>query len=803
MNELVMWMGDRKSKRATVSSSYGGPSREERARKTEMWKNMLNGTQPAPTSAPTSPPRVRKVKFASNQKSVACQVEVRKVRRDPKDTKGQAYWCCRCQGLLRGGERQALAHWVSKCMKGLSKLHPPVVPDSGRFPSVQIVGNGRQCTIATQEKLPGVYESQQLVARPPTDNDSYKITSDEPDGEFVVNYFQREPSFADDDIDWSEDDDFTVHTVGNIHQPSSPKNDKIHYLHRSLEEADQQLDILTQHLTQSFSIDPNNSLEVTGSRTEKLLQLDRLIKSITVSLSLQRIGKGYLARRSLLQQQLDDEPTSPLGVDDATATELLSIIQLNIESASIKAIQRCGKGYLSRIKINSLPKKEHPTTTSTLSEIQKFLLETRIPAIQNVGRGYLCRRHLLDKSSSDMSSSALDEDAILRLRLLQRVGRAFVSRSRLVEKPNRNPIRIIQAVGQGYLVRLRCSTLYKNIPKLTDTFLSPLTCASPLSCSGVQDFLLSTRVPSLQRIGRGYLERLRLSSGRSATGAAPPVGKKQKVVKRGNILLKKKLLLQKSSKTLQRIGRGYCDRQFLQTALSHVGDHDDDSAIATLQRLGRGMIARLQVSDYRFPTPACIPIDASPPSLDECMNEHPAADCASPSATPLEQADCESESHVTDCSSGSHTNNTHHSEAADHHEVSSQSNQQEDPADDDPNNTLSQFGTCVESAEQSDAQFQLPFDNEVGDDLNATSPQLPTDDDFGTCRESTPKGGIQSLTPIATMCLLYLQRVGRGGLRRSAIQSSSTTLPSIVTEKQQPSSALSGFIPSWVRHITG
>eukprot|EP00754_Rhynchopus_humris_P051082 Rhum_TRINITY_DN9326_c0_g1::Rhum_TRINITY_DN9326_c0_g1_i1::g.32973::m.32973 len=170
----VVWMdetGTRGALRsdAVTRTARGGSVKagmQERRKKADRWRVIL-GESGRPPPSPPSPPlpssplptSASTVAAGAGFRDTGSQDERRRVipdRRSEPATPGLAppHLCSRCGLVIPGGERKALSHWVTSCLRHLTRLPPPATPLGG-FPSAVADAEAGSGTVssATQEAL--------------------------------------------------------------------------------------------------------------------------------------------------------------------------------------------------------------------------------------------------------------------------------------------------------------------------------------------------------------------------------------------------------------------------------------------------------------------------------------------------------------------------------------------------------------------------------------------------------------------------------------------------------------------------
>ena len=170
----VVWMdetGTRGALRsdAVTRTARGGSVKagmHERRKKADRWRVIL-GESGRPPPSPPSPPlpssplptSAATVAAGAGFRDTGSQDERRRVipdRRSEPATPGLAppHLCSRCGLIIPGGERKALSHWVTSCLRHLTRLPPPATPLGG-FPSAvaDAEAGGSTVSSATQEAL--------------------------------------------------------------------------------------------------------------------------------------------------------------------------------------------------------------------------------------------------------------------------------------------------------------------------------------------------------------------------------------------------------------------------------------------------------------------------------------------------------------------------------------------------------------------------------------------------------------------------------------------------------------------------
>ncbi|KAJ9455935.1 hypothetical protein DIPPA_22732 [Diplonema papillatum] len=173
-DRVVLWMDGQGTRGTAVHESPRAKGRLERAKKVKEWKAMLGLIPSEPEEPAVKPPtsvskrRRREERQPPTpdtplrqpaQASVATQHERQRVRYD--ETTPNSHICNRCTLLIPGGERRALSHWISSCLKQLAARAPPEPPlaNCRQFPPVDVdcafdrEGNVISRTVATQERL--------------------------------------------------------------------------------------------------------------------------------------------------------------------------------------------------------------------------------------------------------------------------------------------------------------------------------------------------------------------------------------------------------------------------------------------------------------------------------------------------------------------------------------------------------------------------------------------------------------------------------------------------------------------------
>eukprot|EP01063_Lacrimia_lanifica_P015344 TRINITY_DN22138_c0_g1_i1.p1 TRINITY_DN22138_c0_g1~~TRINITY_DN22138_c0_g1_i1.p1 ORF type:complete len:734 (+),score=163.35 TRINITY_DN22138_c0_g1_i1:57-2258(+) len=278
----AVWM-DGQSNRAVMGRTAPAgvpslPSENEKRRNIEAWKALLDG-RPVPKD-PAAPPRRREAppKPAPppppGTAEKGTQDERKRVIKAPGVEEG-AYVCRRCGAVVTGGERQALAHWVSRCLKGLGRQHPPPLPIEGRFPPVSVKnpaasGRHEQRTVSTQETLnPQLaytggrrrWVDAPAAFVPPAAGGSCGASDD-----FAVHHFAADPQWA---------SAASSSLSGASSDEDVAEATRMSDLCHELAEADAQLHSLLAHVSSALDIDAGALAH--GTRAECLSQLDALM----------------------------------------------------------------------------------------------------------------------------------------------------------------------------------------------------------------------------------------------------------------------------------------------------------------------------------------------------------------------------------------------------------------------------------------------------------------------------------------------------------------------------------------------
>eukprot|EP01064_Diplonema_japonicum_P028664 TRINITY_DN4452_c0_g1_i1.p1 TRINITY_DN4452_c0_g1~~TRINITY_DN4452_c0_g1_i1.p1 ORF type:complete len:491 (+),score=119.32 TRINITY_DN4452_c0_g1_i1:1445-2917(+) len=425
--KYVLWMDNKRSK-GMATNDFGGcvvPGREERKKKAEEWKAMLRGEVPVQSSpaSPKSPAigafgRTRKKEATLGIRSVAVQVERQRIKKDRK-SQHAAYLCSRCTLVVIGSERQALSHWLSKCTKQLCKMDPPD-PPLGGFPPLAATrhANGK-VSVGTQEDfnrdVSGVDLLSKTGSRLFRNSDFYQQQQqqqtshgDEGDEDFKVNFFDDERSVL--------SMDFVVHGFNDDDGGGEEDDARMTALCEELQAADRELQDAFLKLQ---ALEQLKLSQLTLSKVGRAYLGRRSLLLLTPVTALQRVGRGHLARRA-------NRIILP------TSLTLLARHALGI-------LQKIGRKYLSRRSL------QHAADNiSSVLVIQRALREylTRRSCAARVLQNYWRQAMQRASMSRRVSSSTA----------LQRVGRGCVGRDKL--RVIHNAVFVMQKVGRGLVTRV-------------------------------------------------------------------------------------------------------------------------------------------------------------------------------------------------------------------------------------------------------------------------------------------------------------------------------------------------------------
>eukprot|EP00755_Sulcionema_specki_P010060 Sspe_Gene.6668::Locus_2245_Transcript_2_2_Confidence_0.667_Length_1529::g.6668::m.6668 len=318
----TLWMdAEGKAKAVRDDLPYPMPCKEARRRALERWRRLA-GLPPLPPPEEegeeegdegASPPSVLATPPKASQRSPS--VSVSPGKGNSKSTQDEAHRvfprggrsvCGRCGSSFTNGERRALAHWVTRCMRDLSRMPPPSAPEGGWPDIVESEGAGTR-TVATQDTLtsrsalpPRPRPKRQPVAPPSRvvrkaslrsvvtgDFEVHMVSpsrlpspASSPASEFVVHHVD-DLSLAGDD---EELDYESVGEAQDFYRHLAEKEMQLNRIRAILESEDAKLDAIGVAVASALNraTDGEAFEPPTGCRADKLSAIDDMVQQLAV-----------------------------------------------------------------------------------------------------------------------------------------------------------------------------------------------------------------------------------------------------------------------------------------------------------------------------------------------------------------------------------------------------------------------------------------------------------------------------------------------------------------------------------------